>query len=72
MNGSVLRKEKEKKKERKGKGKKALPDQTRAVEDSKLYLDFVGVHASVGDKDVCVLDPFGLINPNLLVKQESC
>lgn len=47
-----------------------MHDQTkvRAVENSKQYLDLVGVHASVGDKDVCIFYPFGLIHTDLLVK----
>lgn len=49
-------------------GKKHFQPKTREVEESKLYLDLVCVHASVGDKDVYVLDPSGLINTDLLVK----
>lgn len=49
--------------------KKNFQQKTRgAVEDLKLHLDLVCVHASVGNKDVCVLNPFGLINTDLLVK----
>lgn len=36
------------------------------------YLDLVRVHAGVGDQDVGVLDPLGLVDADPLVQQEAC
>ena len=36
-----------------------------------VYLDLVGVHAGVGDQDVDVLQPLGLVHSDLLVQQET-
>lgn len=36
------------------------------------YLDLVRVHAGVGDEDVGVLDPLGLVHSDPLVQQEAC
>lgn len=36
------------------------------------YLDLVRVHAGVGDQDVGVLDPLGLVHADRLVQQEAC
>lgn len=39
---------------------------------ARPYLDLVCVHAGVGDEDVGVLDPFGLVHSDPLVQQEAC
>lgn len=36
-----------------------------------VYLDLVGVHASVGDQDLDVLQPLRLVHSDLLVQQET-
>lgn len=35
------------------------------------YLDLVRVHAGVGDQDLDVLHPLGLVHSDLLVQQET-
>lgn len=39
---------------------------------ARPYLDLVCVHAGVGDEDVGVLDPFGLVHSDPLVQQKAC
>lgn len=36
-----------------------------------VYLDLVCVHAGVGDQDLDVLQPLGLVHSDLLVQQET-
>lgn len=37
----------------------------------RSHFDLVGVHAGVGDQDLHVLHPLGLVHSDLLVQQET-